>query len=138
MKIRTMDISDYEKIYSLWLDTAGMGLNASDDSKDGIAKYLARNPNTCFVAEKEGDIIGVIMSGHDGRRGYIYHTAVKASERHKGVGRALVGSAMLALEREGIHKAALVVFDNNDIGNAFWEKAGFTVRNDLKYRNKKM
>jgi ribosomal protein S18 acetylase RimI-like enzyme len=133
-----MNISDYEKVYSLWLNTAGMGLNASDDSKDGIAKYLARNPNTCFVAEKDGEIVGVIMSGHDGRRGYIYHAAVKVSERHKGIGRALLDHAMAALEKEGIQKVALVVFENNALGNEFWEKAGFAVRNDLIYRNKKM
>jgi ribosomal protein S18 acetylase RimI-like enzyme len=133
-----MNISDYEKVYSLWLDTPGMGLNTTDDSKDGIAKYLARNPNTCFVAEKDDEIIGVIMSGHDGRRGYVYHTAVKVSERHKGIGRALIDHALSALEKEGIHKAALVVFEDNAVGNAFWEKAGFAVRNDLIYRNKKI
>ena len=131
-----MTIKDYDNVYRLWLNTPGMGLNTSDDSKEGIEKYLLRNPDTCFVAEKEGEIVGVIMSGHDGRRGYIHHTAVKFSERTQGVGRMLVENAMTALKKEGINKVALVVFDENEIGNSFWEKIGFTVRGDLIYRNK--
>ena len=131
-----MTINDYERVYALWMRTPNMGLNDLDDSKEGIAKYLMRNPDTCFVAEKNGNIIGVILSGHDGRRGYIHHAAVAESEQRNGVGTALTDAAMFALEREGIAKAALVVFEKNEKGNAFWEKYGFTKRNDLVYRNK--
>ena len=136
MTIRTMNIEDYEKVYDLWIHTKGMGLNTTDDSREGIDKYLHRNPNTCFVAEDNGEIIGVIMSGHDGRRGFIHHTAVKTEYRGKGIGKKLVDSALTALEAEGIHKAALVAFEKNITGNLFWEKIGFTVRDDLVYRNK--
>ena len=136
MNIRIMTISDYEEVYALWLGTPNMGLNALDDSKDGIAKYLVRNPNTCFVAEKDGKIIGAILSGHDGRRGYIHHTAIDGGEQRSGVGTALVNAAMKALERENINKVALVVFGRNEKGNAFWEKQMFTTRPDLIYRNK--
>jgi ribosomal protein S18 acetylase RimI-like enzyme len=131
-----MKISDYEKVYRLWLDTPGMCLNDVDDSRAGISRYLKRNPNTCFVAEDGSRIIGVILCGHDGRCGYIYHAAVKVSEREKGVGTALVENAMNTLEKEGVSKAALVVFTKNVIGNDFWEKRGFTARDDLVYRNK--
>lgn len=134
--IRIMNISDYEKVYDLWLHTTGMGLNKTDDSREGIEKYLLRNPNTCFVAEEDGEIIGVIMSGHDGRRGFIHHTAVKAEYRGQGIGKKLVDSALKALEGEGIHKVALVAFETNVSGNAFWEHIGFTGREDLVYRNK--
>lgn len=136
MIIRKMSIDDYDAVYQLWLHTPGMGLSTTDDSKDGIEKYLHRNPNTCFVAENENEIVGVIMSGHDGRRGFIHHTSVKASERGQGIGSALLESAMRALKSEGIHKVALVVFANNEIGNAFWEKHGFIARQDLVYRNR--
>ena len=138
MQIRKMTACDYDDIYQLWLDTPGMGLNTTDDSKEGIEKYLLRNPNTCFVAEKDNEIIGIIMSGHDGRRGYIHHTAVKVSERKCGVGSALLEKAMTALKNEGINKVALVVFRSNEIGNVFWEKCGFTMREDLIYRNKNL
>lgn len=134
--IRKMVIGDYEKVYDLWIHTKGMGLNNLDDSKDGIGIYLKRNPNTCFVAEQEDRIVGVIMSGHDGRRGYIYHTTVAEEMRGSGIGKALVDAAMEALKEEGIHKVALVAFERNTDGNGFWEHIGFTERNDLVYRNK--
>lgn len=89
MTIRIMDINDYEGIYDLWINTPGMGLNATDDSKEGIEKYLKRNPTSNFVAEDDGKIIGVIMSGHDGRRGYIYHTTVLPDYRNLGIAKNL-------------------------------------------------
>lgn len=136
MKIRKLTIDDYEKIYDLWISTPGMGLNDIDDSKAGIEKYLKRNPNTCFVAEMSERIIGVILSGHDGRRGYIYHMAVSIDYRNKGIGSALVDTALKALQEEGISKVALVAFEQNEIGNSFWEHKGFSAREDLIYRNK--
>jgi len=136
MEIRKMSIQDYDGVYQLWLNTSGMGLNNLDDSREGIEKYLSRNPNTCFVAIKDDEIIGVIIGGHDGRRGYIYHLAVAANERQQGVASTLVKFTVVALAEEGISKVALVVFANNELGNGFWEKQGFTLRNDLIYRNK--
>jgi ribosomal protein S18 acetylase RimI-like enzyme len=146
MKIRKFKIDDYDAVYALWRRTAGMGLNDIDDSRDGIAKYLKRNPQTCFVADATADatasaadedgIVGVIMSGHDGRRGYIHHTCVASEIRHNGIGTELVETAIAALLNEGISKVALVVFDRNEGGNAFWEHMGFTLRPDLNYRNK--
>jgi ribosomal protein S18 acetylase RimI-like enzyme len=131
-----MTIQDYDDVYSLWLHTPGMGLNNLDDSREGIDKYIKRNPTTCFVAIENGKIIGVILSGHDGRRGFIHHTAVEISERKKGIGKRLVERALRALKEEGINKVAFVVFKNNEGGNIFWEKIGFKERNDLIYRNK--
>ena len=136
IKIRVMTIEDYEEVYQLWLNTPGMGLNSIDDSKTGIEKYIKRNPTTCFVAEIEEKIIGVIMAGHDGRRGFIYHTAVLPDYRKQGIAKKLVDSAMDVLNKEGINKVALVVFERNELGNEFWEHIGFTERNDLIYRNK--
>ena len=136
MKIRSMTIEDYEKVYELWMSCIGMGLNNLDDSKAGIERFIQRNPDTCFVAEIEKDIVGVIIVGNDGRRGYIYHTAVNSKYRKQGIAKRLVDAAMTSLQKDGISKAALVVFDRNEIGNGFWEKMGFTIREDLIYRNK--
>lgn len=136
MKIRKMQIEDYDKVYALWLSCTGMGLNEVDDSKEGIERFIKRNPDTCFVAEEAEKIVGVIMAGHDGRRGYIYHTAVDLSHRKMGVGTKLVHIVLEALKENGINKVALVVFDRNENGNAFWEKQGFTKREDLIYRNR--
>ena len=136
MIIRKMTAADYDQLYALWLSCKGMGLNDVDDSRKGIERYLRRNPDTSFAAEENERIIGAIMAGHDGRRGYIYHTAVSPDCRHRGVGSALVNAALHALEAEGITKVALVVFSRNDKGNAFWEKLGFVPREDLTYRNR--
>ena len=135
MDIKVMSISDYEQVHKLWSSCKGVGLSYPDDSQEGIAKFLSRNPNTCFVAEDGQEMIGTILAGNDGRRGYIYHTAVAPSHRGQGIARKLVDAAAEALRAEGIRKAALVVFSDNSGGNAFWEKAGFTVRDDLLYRN---
>ena len=136
MRIRKILFSDYDSVYDLWSNTPGMGLNTTDDSEAGIEKYLLRNPNTCFIAEKDCEIIGVILSGHDGRRGLIHHLAVKVSEREQGVGNALLEYAMEALKNEGISRVYLSVLAKNEIGNAFWEKQGFIVPDDVIYRAK--
>ncbi len=133
--IRNMTIRDYQDVHNLWLSTPGMGLNDLDDSREGIEKYLKRNPATCFIALKKGHVIGVILAGHDGRRGFIHHAAVAAEERKQGVGTSLLKAALVALRAENITKVALVVFKKNTIGNEFWEQRGFSVRDDLNYRN---
>ena len=131
-----MIIEDYDDVYRLWTLTKGMGLNNLDDTKTGINIFLQRNPNTCFVATFHNEIIGTIISGHDGRRGYIYHTAVSEKFRKKGIGQKLVTSSLSALKTEGINKVALVIFSKNKLGNLFWEKIGFRKREDLIYRDK--
>lgn len=135
MEIRNMQLDDYDSVYALWLSCPGMGLNNLDDSREGITKYLARNPDTCFVAVENGRIIGSILTGHDGRRGYISHTAVSPSHQRQGIGKQLVEVALDALKQQDINKVNLVVFARNEKGNAFWEKMGFTQRPDLIYRN---
>lgn len=136
MEIRQMTIDDYDDIYQLWLSCPGMGLNDLDDSKEGIQRFLDRNPETCFVSVEDKKIIGVIMAGNDGRRGYIYHTAVHPHYQKQGIGSSLVQKVLKVLESIGINKVALVVFARNEKGNAFWEKQGFTTRQDIIYRNK--
>jgi ribosomal protein S18 acetylase RimI-like enzyme len=131
-----MTIDDYDSLYGIWTTTAGMGLNNIDDSRDGIGRYLARNPHTCFVAEESGKIVGGILCGHDGRRGMIHHTVVAEQSQRRGIGTALVAAALSALKAERITKVLLVVFSRNEGGNAFWKKQGFTERTDLVYRNK--
>lgn len=135
MEYRLMTIEDYEEAYSLWI-LCGNGLNDKDDSREGIEKYLKRNPATSFVAVSENKVVGVILCGHDGRRGIIQHACVSPDFRRLGIGSKLVSLAMEALKAEGINKVLLVAFKKNAAGNAFWEEEGFTLRDDLNYRNK--
>ena len=135
MEIRTMTINDYKEVSKLWSNTAGMGMRSLDDSEAGIAKFLKRNSTTNFVAIIENQVVGVILGGHDGRRGYIYHTAVDIEYRGNGIGSKMVETVVIAFENEGINKAALVVFKTNDTGNQFWKSMGWEERLDLNYYN---
>lgn len=135
LNYRVMTIDDYEAVYDLWIK-CGNGLNNKDDSREGIEKYLNRNPNTSYVAVLDGNIVGCILCGHDGRRGIIQHACVSLDCRRMGIGKKLVDLAIDALEKEGINKVLLVAFKKNESGNAFWESQGFTLREDLNYRNK--
>ena len=138
MNIRKLAIDDYDGVLALWLSCTGMGLNDVDDSLTGLARFLSRNPETCFAAFNEGIIVGVILLGDDGRRGYIYHLAVSPHERGKGFGRRLVEEALSAAEKLGITKVECVVFQRNEAGNQFWEHLGFTARPDLVFRNRSL
>ncbi len=136
MNIHTMDMSYYRAVYDLWMNTPGMGLNTIDDSEDGISRFLMRNPSTSFVAIENGLVVGVILCGHDGRRGYIYHLSVHPDQRRKGLGSSLVTRVIESLRHEGITKVACVVFSHNKTGNSFWDSMGFPLREDLLYRNR--
>lgn len=136
MEIRNMTMEDYETVYKLWSNTSGIGMRSLDDSNEGISKFLKRNPTTSFVAVINNEIVGVILSGHDGRRGYIYHAVVKVEYRGQGIGKALIEAVYMALEKEGITKVALVAFKTNEIGNPFWQSQGWEERTDLNYYNK--
>ena len=138
MQIRNMTIDDYDKVYALWMSCKNMGFNNLDDSREGIDKFLKRNPGTSFVVDDGDRIVGVVLSGHDGRRGYIYHMSVAEDKRKQGLASQLLDNCLASLDAEGINKVALLVFNRNEIGNAFWESKGFILREDVAYRNKEL
>lgn len=105
--------ADYDRVRALWDTTPGIGLNSADDSREGFERYLKRNPTSCFIALEGGEIAGTIMAGHDGRRGVIYHMAVKPQYRRRGIGKKLADAALDALRAEGITKVMLVVMKSN-------------------------
>ena len=131
--VRIMTIEDYEGVYALWIKIKGFGIRSIDDSKEGVARFLKRNPTTSVVAEKDGRIVGSILCGHDGRRGCLYHVCVDEDYRRHGIGKRMVVFAMKALKEEKINKVSLIAFTENDIGNAFWNTIGWTERLDLNY-----
>ena len=130
---RAMTIEDYEQVYDIWMHIKGFGIRSIDDSREGIARFLKRNPTTSVVAEVDGKIVGGILCGHDGRRGCFYHVCVRPEYRRQGIGKQMVIFAMEALKMEGINKVSLIAFTKNDIGNAFWNTIGWTKREDLNY-----
>ena len=134
--IRSMEITDYKKIIDLWRNTDGMGLRSLDDSEQGISAFLRRNPSSNFVAIEKDEIVGTILCGHDGRRGYIYHTVVKENYREQGIATKLIEAAVSALQKEGITRVCLNVMETNAYGRAFWEKRGWEKKDFLGFYSK--
>lgn len=123
--IRTMKDEDYEKVRALWLTISGFGIRSIDDSKEGVISFIRRNPTTSIVCEEDGEIIGSILCGHDGRSACFYHVCVREDKRRQGIGRAMVQKALEALHSENINKVTLIAFTKNDIGNKFWQNTGW-------------
>lgn len=130
MNIRPMTADDYAAVMALMGGTPGIAVRAAD-SPEAIARYLARNPGLSLVVEGEGGLIGCVFCGHDGRRGYLHHVVVAAGHRGQGVGRALVARALDGLAAQGIYKAHLDVFADNDAAIAFWQATGWQRRGDI-------
>lgn len=133
--IRLLTEYDYDEVYQLWKRTPGLGIYNVDDSKESIKRFIKRNPTTNFVAVENGQIVGTVLAGHDGRRGYLYHACVEEGHRQKSIGRMLIEQVIKAMKAENITKIALVCFLTNDLGNKFWSSLGWTKREDLNYYN---
>ena len=131
--VRAMESSDYAQVKELWLSIKGFCIRSIDDSKEGVEKFLSRNPGLSCVCECDGKIVGAILCGHDGRRGCLYHVCVNKDYRMHGIGKTMVSFCMNKLKDEGINKVSLIAFSTNDIGNAFWHEIGWTKREDLNY-----
>ena len=131
--VRSMQIEDYDQVYALWMTIHGFSIRTIDDSREGVERFLKRNPGISVVAEMDGRVVGAILCGHDGRRGCLYLVCVHEDYRMHGIGRAMVVHCMNALQQEGINKVSLIAFTKNDIGNAFWKQIGWTKREDLNY-----
>lgn len=133
MTIREMKLEDYDQVYELWLTIHGFGIRSVDDSREGIGRFLQWNPGLSTVAEQDGQIIGAVLCGSDGRRGCLYHVCVDQAHRRMGVGKQMVVRCMEKLKDLQINKVSLIAFTENDIGNAFWKEMGWTKREDLNY-----
>ena len=128
-------IEAYEDVLGLWQQCAGIGLSDAD-SRANIQSYLERNPGMSFVARADGQIMGAILAGHDGRRGYIHHLAVHPDFRRHGLGRQLVDRCLDVLKKAGIQKCHIFIFNGNADGIAFWTSAGWERRTDIGVMSK--
>ena len=129
--IRSMTLQDFEPVHDLWMTIHGFGIRSVDDSKEGVERFLRRNPGMSVVALCEGEVVGSILCGHDGRRGCFYHVCVREDMRRQGIGKAMATKAMRALQEEHISKVNLVAFTSNEVGNQFWHEEGWRLREDL-------
>lgn len=134
IKVMTMD--DYPQLFWLWKNTPNMGLRSLDDSEEGIGFFLKRNPSTSFTAYEDNKLTGAILCGHDGRRGYIYHTVVLPEYRGRGIASSLIEAAVGALKEEGITRVCLNVMETNEQGKAFWTNRGWEKKDFLGFYSK--
>lgn len=128
--IRPFAIEAYDEVYALWRATPGVGLSTADGRAE-IGRYLERNAGLSFVAEHDGRLVGAVLCGHDGRRGFIHHLAVRPAARRRGIGTLLVRSCLAGLQAAGIQKCHLFVFGANEEAIAFWQATGWVRRDEL-------
>ncbi|HRI81722.1 MAG TPA: GNAT family N-acetyltransferase [Opitutaceae bacterium] len=129
--LRPLTLADYATVHALWAATEGIGLNESD-TPEAIALFLDRNPGLSLVAlDSSGTIVGTVLCGHDGRRGYLHHLVVTPKARGRGLARAMVNQCLASLRALGIPKCNLYLYANNESGRAFWSHEGWAVRDDL-------
>lgn len=128
--IQPMTAADYDQTLALWQEVEGVGLSSAD-SREQIERYLKRNPGQSLLAWQEDLLVGAVLCGHDGRRGYIHHLAVRPGHRRQGIGRLLASRCLAALAAEGIEKCHLFVFSQNEAAIKFWQAVGFTGRTEL-------
>lgn len=130
-------MEDYDAAIALWRETDGLGLSEAD-SRKGIERYLARNPHLSFVAVVGDKLVGTVLGGHDGRRGYLHHLAVHPDYRRKGLGTLLAERCLEALRAEGIAKCHHFVIEGNQTAEAFWNAAGWNYRGAIRLYSKSL
>lgn len=135
VEIRIMQKNDYEGAITLWRSLPGLGLSGAD-KEDQIHRFLEMNPDTCFVAVDQGALIGTVLGGNDGRRGYIYHLAVDSAYQRSGLGRELVKRCLEALKNAGLQKCHIFVIADNEEGKKFWDRIEWVRRDDILVMSK--
>ena len=137
LKYENMDIRDYDEIIRLWEKSEGVGLSGADE-RQNIETYLKRNLGHSYIAKDADTIVGAVLAGHDGRRGFIHHLAVKKEYRKRGIAKALIDRCLNSLKAGGIQKSHLLVFFQNDSAIEFWKKIGWTKREDIGVMSKNL
>ncbi|MES2886538.1 MAG: GNAT family N-acetyltransferase [Pseudomonadota bacterium] len=125
-----MSLLDYDAVIGLMTQTPGISFREAD-SREATARYLERNPGLSFVCEVGGELVGCIMSGHDGRRGYLQHLVVSPPHRRQGIGSQLIECCLAELEKLGIYKSHINVFKTNTSGAGYWAARGWVLRTDI-------
>ena len=130
-EVGEMKSGDYDSVFSLWKRSENLGLSGAD-SPENIQRHMRRNPGLSLVARENGSVVGAILCGHDGRRGYLHHLAVDRKSRKKGIGQALVEECLARLEKLGIQRCHIFIFARNEKGKKFWRALGWRERPELR------
>lgn len=131
VEIEAFSMTDYEEATAFWAEIPEVCLDDAD-SHPNTERFLARNPGMSFVARHQGKIVGAVLCGHDGRRGYLHHLAVLPQYRNRGIGRSLVDRCLGALNAAGIQRCNILIFAENEEGKRFWRKTGWSTYEGLE------
>jgi ribosomal protein S18 acetylase RimI-like enzyme len=126
--IRLATTQDVNAIVELWRSTFPEYADPRRPQRaprPSIVRKLAFGDGLFWVAEADGVIVGTIMAGYDGHRGWIYSLGVRPDRRRTGLAQSLVATAEETLAKAGCIKVNLQVLDTNATGRAFWEAAGY-------------
>ncbi len=126
-----MALTDYNSVMALWRLSDGIALGESD-SREGFEQFLTRNPGLSLVVRNDSGVVGAVLCGHDGRRGYLHHLAVTASHRRRGIGTALVRQCLAQLHALHIPKCNIFLLRGNEAGLRYWNNNGWAAREDLR------
>jgi len=130
VEIDEFTMADYDEACALWRAMREVELDDAD-TREKMAGYLKRNPAMSFVAREGGKMVGAVLCGHDGRRGYLHHLAVLPEYRNRGIGTRLVDACLEALGSQGIERCNIFIFSDNESGRAFWTKTGWSRSPDV-------
>lgn len=128
--LHPLQASDYPRLVELWQAAGWIDVRQTDTAQV-YARFLDRNPTGNYGAYAGTRLVGAVLAGHDGWRGYLYHMAVASEHRGRDIGAQLVKAALAALQREGIAKVHCLVKRDNLIAQQFWEACGFELRDEL-------
>lgn len=128
--VREFTSTDIAAAVELWKASEGIGLSAADEPA-ALTRYLERNPGMSFTAYIGTELAGAVLCGHDGRRGFLHHLAVRRDYRRLGIGRILVERCHQALSKIGIDKVHIFVYHDNQNALAFWKGEKYIPRDDL-------
>ncbi len=130
-RFQPMEKGDLAEVIQFWQGTEGIGLSESD-SYSALSFYLQRNSGLSWVTRnRDRELIGAVLCGHDGRRGYLHHLAVAQDYRRKGIGRALVERCLSSLRELKVLKCNIFLFSLNPEGQGIWKAMGWKERKDL-------
>lgn len=129
IRVHEFALSDYEATVRLWKE-AGLILRPGDDL-DSIRLKLQRDADLFLLAKEGDEVVGCVLGGWDGRRGWIYHLAVKPSRQRGGIGKALIRELEARLADKGAKRVNAQIYQSNTTSLRFFEACGYEVRPDL-------
>ena len=129
VQIREFDIGNYGAVVALWKE-AGLVFRPGDDL-DGIRLKLERDPDLFLLAKDESGVVGTVMGGWDGRRGWIYHLAVKPSHRRRGIAKQLLLELEIRLMAKGAKRVNAQIYQSNVASLRLFRECGYEERTDL-------